>query len=136
MEAVNHPAHYGGADNEFETIKVIEGLGEGIGMGMSIGNALKYLSRAGKKDKEKVVEDLQKCIWYLKRLEKYQGSKIDLGEVSERYSSISNISDNWQLPIRLYLVLDMIFCFVKNREYDSIKKAIRLIEAEIVFINE
>ena len=60
-EAVNHPQHYGGADNPFEAIKVIEAWG----LGFSLGNAVKYISRAGKKGDR--LEDLKKARWYLDR---------------------------------------------------------------------
>lgn len=59
-ESVNHPDHYGG-NNVYETIKVIDNWG----LGFSLGNAVKYISRAGKKDPEKEVEDLKKAIWYI-----------------------------------------------------------------------
>ena len=32
-----------------------------------LGNAVKYISRAGKKDKDKTVEDLRKAVWYIQR---------------------------------------------------------------------
>lgn len=60
---VNHPAHYGGEDNPYEAIKVIEEWG----LGFCLGNAVKYISRAGKKDPNKEIEDLQKAAWYLQR---------------------------------------------------------------------
>lgn len=60
-EAVNHPAHYGGADNPYEAIKVIEAWG----LGFCLGNAIKYIARAGKKGA--LVEDLKKARWYLDR---------------------------------------------------------------------
>lgn len=59
-EAVEHPAHYGG-DTTYETIRVIEAWGLGFG----IGNAVKYLSRAGKKGA--AVEDLKKARFYIQR---------------------------------------------------------------------
>jgi len=62
-EAVNHPAHYGGADNPYEAIKVIEAWGLGFGLG----NAVKYISRAGKKRKRDLLQDLKKARWYLDR---------------------------------------------------------------------
>jgi DNA polymerase III delta subunit len=62
-EAVNHPKHYGGEDNPYEPIKIIEALD----LNFHKGNALKYLVRAGKKDPQKEVEDLEKAIWYLQR---------------------------------------------------------------------
>jgi hypothetical protein len=61
IEAVNHPLHYGGGDNPYETIKVIEAWE----LGFSLGNAVKYISRAGKK--VNAVEDLEKAIWYINR---------------------------------------------------------------------
>lgn len=60
-ETVNHPAHYGGADNPYEAIKVIEAWG----LGFNIGNAVKYIARSGKKDD--LLEDLRKARWYLNR---------------------------------------------------------------------
>jgi hypothetical protein len=60
-EAVNHPAHYGGADNPYEAIKVIEAWG----LGFCLGNTVKYISRAGKKGD--AFEDLCKARWYLDR---------------------------------------------------------------------
>lgn len=60
FSAVDHPAHYGG-DSVYETIKVIEAWG----LDFNLGNAVKYISRAGKKDPSKSVEDLKKAIWYI-----------------------------------------------------------------------
>lgn len=65
-EAYNHPAHYGGADNPYETIKVLANwLTDEQMTGFCIGNAIKYVSRAGKKDPTKALEDLKKAQWYL-----------------------------------------------------------------------
>ncbi len=61
--AVEHPPHYGGADNPYEAIKVIEAWG----LDFALGNAVKYIARAGKKDASKLVEDLKKARWYLER---------------------------------------------------------------------
>jgi hypothetical protein len=60
-ETVNHPAHYGGAANLYEAIKVIEAWD----LGFNLGNAVKYISRAGKKGD--ALEDLKKAAWYLQR---------------------------------------------------------------------
>jgi hypothetical protein len=62
-ETVDHPSHYGGADDVYETIKVIEAWD----LGFCLGNAVKYISRAGKKDPAKTLEDLKKGAWYLAR---------------------------------------------------------------------
>jgi hypothetical protein len=61
-EMVNHPNHYGG-DNVYETIKVIEAWG----LDFHLGNTIKYISRAGKKNPEKKIEDLKKAKFYLDR---------------------------------------------------------------------
>ena len=61
--AWDHPAHYGGADNPYEAIKVIEAWE----LDFSLGNAVKYISRAGKKDAAKEIEDLEKARWYIDR---------------------------------------------------------------------
>jgi len=60
-EQVNHPKHYGGEDNTYEAIKVIDAWD----LNFSLGNTVKYISRAGKKDKQKEIEDLEKALWYL-----------------------------------------------------------------------
>lgn len=61
--AVEHPSHYGGADDPYEAIKVIEAWL----LGFNLGNAVKYISRAGKKDPSKHIQDLEKAAWYLNR---------------------------------------------------------------------
>lgn len=60
MSTVDHPAHYGGADNPYEAIKVIDAWG----LGFALGNAVKYLARAGRKTADPL-EDLRKARWYL-----------------------------------------------------------------------
>lgn len=58
-EMVNHPDHYQG--NKFEVIDIIEDYN----LGFCMGNAIKYLLRAGKKDDE--IQDLNKALWYVQR---------------------------------------------------------------------
>lgn len=58
---VNHPSHY--TDGKIEVIDFIEDKG----LGFHLGNAVKYIARAGKKDPAKDVEDLEKAGWYLRR---------------------------------------------------------------------
>lgn len=62
---VNHPQHYGGADNPYEHVKVAEALG--WVQNAFIYNCTKYLWRYGKKDPTKILEDLEKAKWYLDR---------------------------------------------------------------------
>lgn len=58
----DHPDYYGG-DTTYEAIKVIEAWK----LDFNLGNAVKYISRAGKKDPTKLYEDLCKARWYLDR---------------------------------------------------------------------
>lgn len=60
-DVVNHPNHY--TDGKIEVIKFIEDKK----LNFHRGNAVKYIARAGKKCKDKEIEDLKKAIWYLKR---------------------------------------------------------------------
>ena len=58
---VNHPSHY--VDGKIDVIDYIEDKG----LGFCLGNAIKYISRAGKKERSKEVENLLKAIWYISR---------------------------------------------------------------------
>lgn len=70
-EEVNHPEHYGGKDNPYEAIKVIEAWK----LNFRLGNCVKYISRNGKKSSDRL-KDLQKALWYLQR----EITKIQEGE--------------------------------------------------------
>jgi hypothetical protein len=59
-DAIN-PSHY--RNNRFEVIDIIEAFR----LGFNLGNVVKYILRAGKKDPLKHVEDLKKARWYLDR---------------------------------------------------------------------
>ena len=61
-DPVNHPSHYKSSTG-LESIDVIESFQ----LGFCLGNAVKYILRAGKKDKEKTIEDLRKAVWYIQR---------------------------------------------------------------------
>lgn len=60
-DPVNHPSHY--TDGNIEVMDYIEDKG----FNFALGNAVKYISRAGRKDKNKTIEDLEKSRWYLNR---------------------------------------------------------------------
>jgi hypothetical protein len=60
-DPVNNPTHY--TDGGIETIDYIEAKG----LGYHLGNAVKYISRAGKKGTNQGLEDLRKAQWYLAR---------------------------------------------------------------------
>lgn len=66
-DKVNHPSHYTWLKDTcgIEVIDITRHLD------FDIGNAVKYLLRAGRKsedgydDKQKAIEDLQKAVWYI-----------------------------------------------------------------------
>ena len=61
-DPINSPSHYA-AGRKYETIDVIDDWG----LGYRLGNSVKYISRAGRKDPAKTIEDLKKARWYLDR---------------------------------------------------------------------
>lgn len=60
-DPVYKPAHY--TDGKIEVIDFIEDKN----LCFHLGNAVKYIARAGKKDPAKTKEDLEKAIWYINR---------------------------------------------------------------------
>ena len=58
VEEVDGPSHYGGKENPYEAIKIIEAWN----LGFNLGNAVKYILRAGRKGNR--VTDLKKSIWF------------------------------------------------------------------------
>ena len=64
-EMVNHPSHYGGEQDPYEVVIVCEA--GGLDKDAYLFNVVKYVGRAGKKHKDKEIEDLKKAFWYLNR---------------------------------------------------------------------
>jgi len=60
-DSVNHPSHYN--TGKIEVIEFIEDQR----LDYYLGNTVKYLCRAGRKDPAKEIEDLEKGAWHLKR---------------------------------------------------------------------
>lgn len=70
-EAVHHPQHYGG-DTVYEVIKVLDAWGLGFGLG----NAVKYVARAGRKPTADSLEDLRKAAWYIQHeIDRIEGER-------------------------------------------------------------
>lgn len=59
-DPVNHPSHYTSHPSGVECITITEHYG------FNIGNAIKYLWRAGLKSSDPI-EDLKKAAWYVNR---------------------------------------------------------------------
>lgn len=92
---VNHPAHY--TDGNIEVIDFIEDKK----LGYHLGNAVKYIARAGKKDPDKYVEDLRKAVWYLQREIGRSISNIQLSASTidaDKLSDLIKDRDNKRMP--------------------------------------
>jgi hypothetical protein len=61
VDIINHPPHYN--FGKYEVIDVIEDWQ----LGYHLGNVVKYVARAGKKNPDKEIEDLEKAKFYLER---------------------------------------------------------------------
>lgn len=60
-DEVNHPSHYNTGN-----IEVIDYI-EDQDLNFNLGNVVKYVSRAGKKDASKTIVDLKKAKFYIER---------------------------------------------------------------------
>ena len=61
VDQVNHPLHYTVHPSGIEAIEITRH------MNFNLGNAMKYIWRAGLKNQDRHIEDLKKAIWYLER---------------------------------------------------------------------
>lgn len=61
LESLNHPEYYV-AGRSYEPVKVIMDWD----LNFNLGNVIKYISRAGRKDGNSVIQDLKKALDYLK----------------------------------------------------------------------
>lgn len=99
---VDHPSHYGGADNPYEAIKVLREWQ--LDKDAYLWNVGKYLSRAGHKDGNSQIQDLMKARCYLnykiQLLEEQQEaaeSVVDTlkkvsNEVTDKLTTMPNVS--------------------------------------------
>lgn len=91
-EQVNHPEHYGGEGNPYEATKVIEAWN----LDFCLGNAVKYISRLGKKDSTKTIEDLKKSEWYIRR----EINRLELIELREELELLKPKGTPTSMPPR------------------------------------
>lgn len=69
-DPVNHPKHYISDPSGIECIQITRHRN------FNIGNAIKYLWRAGLKDGNSDIQDLQKAVWYIQdEIERLQTQK-------------------------------------------------------------
>lgn len=83
-DTINHPAHYTGVTAEIECIDIARHLN------FQLGNAFKYVWRAGKKGgRGKEIEDLKKALWYLE--DSIQNGYNDLDQCDDLASGLASI---------------------------------------------
>ena len=72
-EKIDHPSHYGGKDNPYEVIKILENvLSEEGFIGFCLGNAFKYMARAKEKyGGNEECQDYKKSEWYFKYMNEF-----------------------------------------------------------------
>lgn len=122
---VNHPSHY--TTGKIEVIDFIEAKK----LNYHLGNVVKYVSRAGKKDPEKYLEDLQKAEWYLNReITKNEEERdpcekpvITIFTDPDLDSTLSYQDKVWRLSVHnnrdsLHQVLKNEFDFIEGDEFD------------------
>jgi len=89
-DIINNPSHYA-EGRKHEPIEVIEDWQ----LSYRLGNTVKYISRAGRKDPSKTVEDLKKAAWYLNReIESLEAAKspyaVTYEDVLEDYAACAS----------------------------------------------
>ena len=99
-DPVNHPSHY--TDGQYEVIDFIEATSNE--RSFYIGNAIKYISRAGKKDPSKKSEDLEKAVWYLERYLQWSRNPIGQNITTEQFIKDKGLENTLQgLALELLL---------------------------------
>ena len=92
MEQVNHPKHYNSHPKGIECIDIIRHYT------FDIGNAIKYLWRAGlkpemgKEDAEKEIEDLQKALWYVEDYKRKDHSDDVIKDENEMFQLVQDVT--------------------------------------------
>lgn len=125
-DPVNHPAHY--TDGKIEVIDFIEDKA----LGFHLGNAVKYIARAGKKNPEKYTEDLRKAAWYLNR-EIENASALPIDQPKTKYEPTLNEYGRKKAIIESCLPL---LCKAENPFFKSLEYAVQIndgaVQAETV----
>jgi hypothetical protein len=132
-DAVNHPGHYNVGN--IEVIDYIESLG--LATGFNLGNAIKYLSRAGLKKNNSAKQDVEKALWYLRRqYEDWGNGKAELtGAPNNRqlncYEYIKDKEFSYFIGRVIELIDDAIYCDYTGAAMDELLEAINILEASL-----
>lgn len=113
-EHVNHPSHY-----TFGKIEVIDVIDD-WDLTFCVGNTIKYIARAGKKDGSTLLQDLKKAVWYLQH-------EINHGSKHRHHITtieLKNVIADWQLSSCLNKVIESIYL-------QDLPKALEYLQQEI-----
>ena len=83
-EVIDHPSYYGGGDNPYEVIKVMEAWDPLMTYHGCLFSAHCYLARAGKKPGVPVEVDVGKASWYIQRAAEILTRHPDLKDYVQR----------------------------------------------------
>lgn len=134
-DKVNHPSHYS-KDRLYEPVDIIEDWD----LDFNIGNALKYIARAGRKDPAKTIEDLEKAVWYINRHKYFGKSSIvtfvryNLRKFFKETFTVEDVLEDWDLSPALKIVIKKIYSSRLLRKKDRdfyLDVAIAFVESEI-----
>lgn len=135
---IEHPSHYN--QSEIEVIDIIEAFK----LDFNIGNAVKYLIRAGIKNKATHIEDLRKAVWYI---EHYITQNYDISNLYDTYIAFKDDNDtifsyalmhvlsklelSENIKNALKILLDVFPAHYDfNKAVDYVEKEIQLLESQ------
>lgn len=130
VDPVNHPPHY----TYFQGIEVID-VTRWLPFGL--GNAFKYICRAGFKDVSKEAEDLRKALFYIKDsieiVEKYGDSILSgywftVPSSVNAYDNATDLISQVKNPFRREILLKLLY-----GRLDDLEKARDILENEILY---
>lgn len=101
FDFINHPPHY--TFSELEVIDVIEDWK----LNFHIGNAVKYIARAGKKGS--YILDVKKSKWYLNRCLTKNIDFIPPNKIENKKYEIDYVLEKWNLDDELSEILRLIY---------------------------
>lgn len=114
-------------------IEPIEAI-ECWGLDFHLGNALKYIIRAGHKAEESRVKDLVKALWYLRRRAKHRASILPAYSEeahADRYLSLDACLEAWKLPAGLHATVTLIWRAAVNGSREQVSFAADHLQQEI-----
>ena len=133
-DIINHPSHYAKTHNGCEPIDLAERFP------FTIGNAIKYLIRAGNKENTPTIDDLKKARWYLFRVLKTHTLPVmEIGNLASKPDSFveTDVVANSFSSINGYIaVLFAGWGTSFSIDTEQIGKCIELIDIEIDRINK